>query len=60
VIVELKAIKALTQIEEAQVINYLKGTHFNRAILFNFGTPKMEYKRLVYGTQDNSLLWQSV
>ncbi len=54
VIVELKAIKALTQIEEAQVINYLKGTHFNRAILFNFGTPKMEYKRLVYGTQDNS------
>ena len=54
IIVELKAIKIITQIEEAQVINYLKGTGYKRSLLFNFGTPKMEYKRIVYGPQNPS------
>jgi len=47
VIVEIKAIKALTEIESAQVLHYLKATGLQRALLFNLGTPKLEYKRFV-------------
>ena len=44
IIVELKAIKVLTDVESAQVLHYLKATGFQRALLINFGAPKLEYK----------------
>jgi len=47
IIVELKAIKALTDVETAQVLHYLKATGFNRALLINFATPRLEYKRFI-------------
>ena len=47
VIVELKALKALQSVDEAQVINYLKATDKSRGLLINFGAPSLEYKRLV-------------
>lgn len=47
VIVELKALPALSGIEEAPVINYLKATGHKKALLINFGAPRMEYKRMV-------------
>ena len=47
VLVEMKAISQISGIEEAQVINYLKASGLNRAILLNFGTPRLQYKRLV-------------
>jgi len=47
IIVELKAIKALTDIESAQVLHYLKATGLQRALLINFGAPKLEYKRFI-------------
>ena len=48
VIVELKALKAISGVEEAQVLNYLKTTGFERALLLNFGCPRLEFKRLVF------------
>ena len=44
VVVELKAIKALTEGDEAQLLNYLKGTGYRVGLLFNFGGPSLEYK----------------
>ncbi|MGI6087897.1 MAG: GxxExxY protein [Kiritimatiellia bacterium] len=47
IIVEMKAIKKLTEIEDAQVLNYLKATGFKRALVFNFAAHHLEYKRFV-------------
>jgi GxxExxY protein len=46
VVVELKAVKALIPEHQAQVINYLKATGLEVALLVNFGNPKLEFKRL--------------
>ncbi|MFM9888543.1 MAG: GxxExxY protein [Burkholderiales bacterium] len=47
IIVELKAVSQLTGTDDAQVINYLKATNFNLALLLNFGARNLQYKRLV-------------
>ena len=47
IILELKALSALTSEHEAQVLNYLKATGYKLGILVNFGAKTLEYKRLV-------------
>ena len=47
VVVELKAIKELGKIEEAQLLNYLKATGMERGLLLNFGAERLECKRMV-------------
>lgn len=47
IIVELKAIKQLTDIERAQTINYLKVTRLQLGIVINFSRKSLEYERLV-------------
>lgn len=54
VIVELKALSKLSGTEEAQVINYLKATNLNRALLINFGTRSLEHKRLVLNLRESA------
>ncbi len=46
-IVELKAQPATGKPELSQVINYLKAAQLDRALLLNFGAPRLQYTRLV-------------
>ncbi|WP_347273025.1 GxxExxY protein [Candidatus Kuenenia sp.] len=45
IIVEIKAIKKITEIEEAQLLNYLKATKLPLGLIVNFGGKKLEWKR---------------
>src|ERR1035437_3020031 len=47
IIVELKALDRLTERKVAQVINYLKSSDLEVAVLINFGAPSLEWKRIV-------------
>ena len=47
VVLELKAIKALTEGDEAQLLNYLKGTGHRVGLLLNFGALFLEHKRRI-------------
>ncbi len=47
VITELKAVTALAPMHFAQCMNYLKATGLTLGLLINFGTPKLEGKRVV-------------
>ena len=47
VIVELKAVKSLNSSHFAQCMNYLKSTDLKVCLLINFGTPKIEIRRIV-------------
>ncbi|MHC5053798.1 MAG: GxxExxY protein [Planctomycetota bacterium] len=47
VVVELKAAKKLANIDMAQCLNYLKASKLGVCLLLNFGTPKLEIRRVV-------------
>jgi len=47
IIVELKAIKQIGEIEKIQVISYLKASGIEIGLLINFGNVSLEYKRLI-------------
>jgi len=54
VVVELKAISQLIGADEAQVINEMKATGTQRALLINFGTTSLEYKRRVFNLRESA------
>jgi GxxExxY protein len=47
VLVELKAIAALEDVQVAQALNYLKAYKLEVALLINFGSKSLTFKRLV-------------
>jgi len=47
VIVEVKATESLTDNDIAQALNYLKATGKKIGLLVNFGTTKLQYKRVI-------------
>ena len=53
VLVEIKATTALVSPNQAQLLNQLKATKHRRGILINFGAASLEYKRMVFGTENN-------
>jgi GxxExxY protein len=48
VVVELKALKQLGGVEEAQVLNYHKATGFETGLLLNFGAESLQRKRFIF------------
>jgi GxxExxY protein len=47
VIVELKAVKDLSDHHQAQVISYLKASNLQIGLLFNFSKASLEHKRIL-------------
>jgi GxxExxY protein len=57
IIVENKSVEALCEAHEVQVVNYLTATGLNVGLLFNFGSPKLAFKRKhrIYRNPSSSL-----
>ena len=45
ILLELKAVNALTKEHFAQILNYLKATNLEVGLIINFGNSKLEYRR---------------
>jgi GxxExxY protein len=52
-LVEIKAISKLTTADDAQLLNELKATGYQRGLLVNFGARSLEVKRLVRTLPEN-------
>ena|ERR1051326_753531 len=48
-LIEIKAVRGLEDGHRAQCLNYLKATGLRLCLLINFGTPRLEIKRVVHG-----------
>lgn len=55
IIVELKALNAVSTVDQAQVLNYLKATGFERGLILNFGTKSLVSKRMYLSDNTKSL-----
>ena len=47
IILEVKAVKHIDEVHQAQLLNYLKATGLKLGLLLNFGSLRLEIKRLV-------------
>lgn len=47
-IIEIKALSTLTNVDWAQLMNYIKASQMRVGLLFNFGSvPRMEHRRII-------------
>ena len=58
IIIETKAVQSLNEIHQAQLLNYLKATKLPLGLLINFGTPKVQIKRML--NDINSHIWTQI
>jgi GxxExxY protein len=49
ILTEIKAVKELNEVHRDQCMTYLKATHLRLCLLINFGTPRIEVKRIISG-----------
>lgn len=54
IIVELKALDRLSEHEESQIINYLKASGLQKALLLNFGAKSLQHKRMVLNLRESA------
>lgn len=47
IILELKTVDAISDVHNAQVLNYLRATGIKLGLIMNFAKPRFEYKRMV-------------
>jgi GxxExxY protein len=47
VLVEIKALPSIGQLEHGQVLRYLRAAKKQRALLLNFGAPSLQHRRVV-------------
>ncbi|MEK7165003.1 MAG: GxxExxY protein, partial [Patescibacteria group bacterium] len=47
IMVELKAITEINDINKAQIINYLEAYRLDIGLLINFGQKRLEFKRFI-------------
>ncbi len=47
IVIELKSMTKLGDVERAQIINYLKVTNLKLGLLINFGQKSLEYERFI-------------
>jgi len=52
VIVEIKAISALSEIDRVQLTSYLKASGTEIGLLLNFGSRSLEFKRMIYSKEN--------
>jgi GxxExxY protein len=45
IVVEIKAVRALTKAHEAQLVNYLTASGIDIGLLLNFGAPSLQFQR---------------
>ncbi len=53
IVLELKAVKSIDNIHQAQLLNYLKATGLKTGLLLNFGTPRLGIKRMIFTTDEH-------
>lgn len=49
IVVEVKALDAISTRDEAQLLNYLKATGYRRGLILNFGNTSPQHRRRVLG-----------
>jgi len=55
VIVEIKAVRRLSDADEAQLLNYLRGTGIQVGLLLNFGGSSLRWKRRVWSRDSTGI-----
>ncbi|MGB9122211.1 MAG: GxxExxY protein, partial [Candidatus Angelobacter sp.] len=55
VLIELKAAQNLDRSHEAQIMNYLRATELEVGLLLNFGSPKPQFKRIVFENSNKKI-----